>query len=89
MDVELEMKLNWLFSVLRRIGNIPAKKRRWNEIGELVDFCLSFNLVISGTTFQHLDILKWKSPDDITTNQIDHVMINNKNGGDHRRISEW
>ena len=90
MDVGLEMKLNWLFSVLRRIGNIPAIKRRWNEIGELVDFCLSFNLVISGTTFQHLDIhkLKWKSPDDITINQIDHIMINKKWRRIHRRISE-
>ena len=37
-------------------------------------------LVIGGTIFQHLDVhkLKWKSPDDITINQIDRIMINKK-----------
>ncbi|XP_048743004.2 uncharacterized protein LOC125656441 [Ostrea edulis] len=52
-----------------------------NENGEqLVDFCLSNNLVIGGTIFPHLDIhkLTWKSPDGRTTNQIDHFMINRK-----------
>ena len=87
----LVMKLNWLFSVLRRIGNIPAMKRRWNEIGELVDFCLSFNLVISGTIFQHLDIhkLKWKSPDDKTINQTDNIMTNKKLRNSSQDIREY
>ena len=52
-----------------------------NENGEqLVDFCLSNNIVIGGTIFPHLDIhkLTWKSPDGRTTNQIDHIMINRK-----------
>ena len=50
-----------------------------NENGEpLVDIFLYFDLVIGGTLFQHKDIHKitWKSPDDKTVNQIDHLMIN-------------
>ncbi|XP_055997977.1 uncharacterized protein LOC130047325 [Ostrea edulis] len=52
-----------------------------NDNGErLVDFCLNNNLMIGGTIFPHKDIhkLTWKSPDGRTTNQIDHMIINNK-----------
>ncbi|XP_048743177.2 craniofacial development protein 2-like [Ostrea edulis] len=52
-----------------------------NDNGErLIDFCLNNNLVIGGTIFPHKDIhkLTWKSPDGRTTNQIDHMIINNK-----------
>ena len=52
-----------------------------NDNGEkFVNFCLNHNCVICGTIFQHKEIhkLTWKSPDGLTVNQIDHVVINNK-----------
>ena len=52
-----------------------------NDNGErLVDFCLNNNCTIGGTIFLHKNIhkLTWKSPDGRTTNQIDHVIVNNK-----------
>ena len=58
-----------------------------NDNGEkFVNFCPNNKCVIGGTIFQHNDIhndihkLTWKSPDDRTVNQIDHVVINNKWG---------
>lgn len=52
-----------------------------NENGEeLVVFCLMNRCVIGGTIFPHKNIhkLTWKSPDGITVNQIDHIIINSK-----------
>ncbi|PVD21686.1 hypothetical protein C0Q70_17485 [Pomacea canaliculata] len=52
-----------------------------NDNGErLADFCEENNLLIGGTLFQHKDIHKatWTSPDGITKNQIDHVIINQR-----------
>ena len=47
---------------------------------KFVNFCLNNNCVIGGTIFQHKEIhkLTWKSPDGLTVNQIDHVVIKNK-----------
>lgn len=53
----------------------------WNSNGEcLVVFCLENNCIIGGTTFPHKDIhkLTWRSPDGLTTNQIDHILVNRK-----------
>ena len=43
----------------------------------LVSFATSTGMTISSTTFPHKNIHKatWKSPDDRTRNQIDHVLI--------------
>lgn len=51
---------------------------------KLVSFAASKGMVISSTYFQHKRIHKttWKSPDGVTENQIDHVLI------DHRHKSD-
>jgi hypothetical protein len=52
-----------------------------NENRELfIDFCTQNGLVIGGTMFIHKRIHKitWKSPDEVTKNQIDHISISNK-----------
>lgn len=56
-----------------------------NENGlRLVDLAMSKDLAISSTFFPRKDIHKatWKSPDGITSNQIDHVLINRRHGSD-------
>ena len=52
-----------------------------NENGEqLTGFCQSHNLVIGGTIFPHkrMHTATWKSPDNVTQNQIDHICISKK-----------
>ena len=52
-----------------------------NENGiRLVSFCIANNLMIGGTFFPHKTIHKhtWKSPDNRTYNQIDHILISRK-----------
>ena len=49
-----------------------------NENGEeLVDFCALNGLSIGGTLFPHKRVHKatWISPDGVTENQIDHILI--------------
>jgi exonuclease III len=43
----------------------------------VVNFATSKNLIVTSTTFPHCDIHKhtWTSPDGVTHNQIDHVLI--------------
>ena len=52
-----------------------------NKRGEdLIDFCISNNLVISNNFFKHhpRHLYTWKSPDRNTRNQIDYIIINQK-----------
>jgi endonuclease/exonuclease/phosphatase family metal-dependent hydrolase len=52
-----------------------------NDNGErLASFCAENNLVIGGTLFPHKKIhtATWKSPDQRTFNQIDHICISKR-----------
>ena len=52
-----------------------------NNNGErLSDLCVENDLVIGGTLFKHRNIHKttWRSPDNNTVSQIDHVIVNQK-----------
>ncbi|KAJ3609530.1 hypothetical protein NHX12_024050 [Muraenolepis orangiensis] len=54
---------------------------KMNENGErFTDLCSLNQLVIGGSIFPHKRIHKatWRSPDNVTENQIDHVCINQK-----------
>ena len=58
------------------VGNHGLGKR--NERGErLIQFCNETNLSIMNTFFQQPDrrLYTWKSPGDVTRNQIDYIMI--------------
>jgi hypothetical protein len=46
----------------------------------VINFATSKNLIIKSTTFPHRDIHKhaWTSPDGVTHNQIDHVLIDKR-----------
>jgi hypothetical protein len=47
-----------------------------NGLG-VVNFATSKNIIVKSTTFAHRDIHKytWTSPDDVTHNQIDHILL--------------
>ena len=63
-------------SIERIMGNEGL--RDVNENGEeLVDFCALNSLSIGGTLFPHKRVHKatWISPDGVTANQIDHILI--------------
>ena len=52
-----------------------------NERGErLIQFCERNNLVVTNTFFQHppRKLYTWKSPGDVTRNQIDYVLISQR-----------
>lgn len=52
-----------------------------NNNGErLCEFCAENELLITGTLFPHKTIhkLTWVSPDGVTKNQIDHILVNKK-----------
>ena len=62
----------------REMGKHGLEKM--NENGEmLADFCSTNSLVIGGTIFSHRKCHKaWLSPDKLTENQIDHVMVSKR-----------
>jgi exonuclease III len=62
------------------IGNKSLHEANNNNRVKVVNFVTSKNLIVKSITFPHCDIHKhaWTSPDGVTHNQIDHVLINKK-----------
>jgi len=50
----------------------------------MIDFAITKYMAISSTLFQHRRIHKetWRSPDETTSNQTDHVMIDSRHATD-------
>jgi hypothetical protein len=59
------------------IGKYSEHTKSNNNGITLINFASSQNMVIGSTMFDHKDIHKmtWKSPDGITFNQTDHLII--------------
>ena len=75
------------------LGEVGSDNSHWSAVMEkhgvgtqnnngmrLIEYCAEHDLLIGGTLFDHRTIHKttWRSPDNVTSNQIDHVMINGK-----------
>jgi endonuclease/exonuclease/phosphatase family metal-dependent hydrolase len=59
------------------IGNERLHEANNNNGVRAVSFATFNNLIVKSTTFPHGEIHKqtWTSPDGVTQNQIDHVLI--------------
>jgi hypothetical protein len=62
------------------IGNENLHEASNGNGVRIVNFETLKNLIVKSTSFPHCDILKltWASPDGITYNQIDHVLIDKR-----------
>jgi hypothetical protein len=62
------------------IGNESLHEASNDNGVRVVNFATSKNLIVKSTTFPHRDIHKhtWTSPEGVTHNQIDHVLIDNR-----------
>jgi hypothetical protein len=62
------------------IGNESLHETSNDNGIRVVNFATSRNLIVKSTMFPHHDIHKhsWTSPDGVTHNQIDHVLIDKR-----------
>jgi hypothetical protein len=62
------------------IGNESLHEASSDNEVRVVNFATSKNLIVKSTTFPHHDIHKhtWTSPDSVTHNQLDHVLIDKR-----------
>jgi hypothetical protein len=59
------------------LESLAFMKKQISYGWRMVDFAIARKMAISSTLFQHKRIHQetWRSPDGLTSNQIDHVMI--------------
>jgi hypothetical protein len=62
------------------VGNESLHEATKDNGVRVVNFATSKNLIVESTTFPHRDIHKhnWTSPDGVTHNQIEHVLIDKR-----------
>ena len=81
---DFNAKVGWKNIFQATIG-IESAHPESNDNDRLVNLAISKKLIVKTTKFPHRNIHKytWTSPDDITHNQIDHVLV------DKRRQLNW
>ena len=62
------------------VGRHVLKGDRTDNGSRFVSMCEVSNMAIVSTMYPHKDIHKvtWNSPDGVTQNQIDHIIVNSK-----------
>jgi hypothetical protein len=62
------------------IGNESLREASNDNGVRVVNFATLKNLIVKSTTLPHSDIHKhtWTSPDGVTHNQIDHILIDRR-----------
>ena len=74
--------LKWGEEIYQGIFGKHSMHLQTNTNGQrLVDFAAAKNMVLSSTCFPYKETHKqtWRSPDGKTNNQIDHILIDNRN----------
>jgi hypothetical protein len=66
------------------VGKYSLHEETYNNGWRMIDFAITKNMAISSKLFQYKRIYKetWRSPDETTSNQIDHVMIDSRHATD-------
>ena len=78
----------------KEVNNYPyAGRNGLHEVcngngSKLVQFAAASDMIIGGTIFAHKNIHKvtWRSPDGVTMNQIDHVLIQKHHSSNLRDV---
>ena len=72
------------------VGKFGLGKRN-ERVERLLQFCIENNLIVSNTFFQHPKRLlyTWKSPGDITRNQIDYILINKRHRNNMKQCKTY
>ena len=63
-----------------KVGSYSLHSLTNNNGSRLIQFAVSCSMIIGSTFYPHIDIHKstWRSPDGVTFNQIDHLLIDRR-----------
>jgi hypothetical protein len=77
-DYNAKLGMEDIFKTI--IGNERLHEASNGNRDRVVNFATSKNLIVKSPTFPHRDIHKhtWTSPNSVTHNQIDHVLIDKR-----------